>query len=168
MTIKISTLFVLVILLFIPTQSTAQDLQTEVLRLKEKLIDDAGLSRRDADVIEPELREFLTSNTSTDAVTAITRESIGNNCLDYCLMGMLDVMNQAIARGLSPTDAQTIVADEMRGELRESDVRVLNDPTLPLRVRERVEARTEARLELKGPEGMAPEMRAPGEERGER
>lgn len=118
----------------------------DLLQLRDQIHKDTQLTQQELDAMDPELRQYLQQKGSGEQVRALIRTSLQNNCKATCLGEMIRTMNRAMTQGMSDKDAQNMVANALREQIRERDQQrlTLSDHDLGDKVRARVQDRLAA------------------------
>ena len=123
-------------------------MEQDHLRLREQIHKETKLSKEELDSLNLQLREHLRLRGSGEQVRVMIREALKNTCKGTCLRESIGAMNRAMAQGLSENEAQKMVTDEVRMQVRERKRLNLNNEELGERVRNRVEEQLQFRKQM--------------------
>jgi len=110
------------------------------------------------------LKQYLLQKGSGEQVRAMIQTALQNNCKATCLGETIRTMNRAMTQGVSDKEAQNMVSNALRDQIRERDQKrlTLTDQELGDKVR----AQVQERLAKTEQERIREQAERPGTERG--
>lgn len=115
----------------------------DLLQLRDQIHKDTNLSPQELDALGPELKQYLLQKGSGEQVRAMIQTALQNNCKATCLGETIRTMNRAMTQGVSDQEAQNMVSNALRDQIRERDQKrlTLTDQELGDKVRAQVQER---------------------------
>lgn len=156
------SIFVLTLSLVFPALSNAADdaKKSDTSSIKQELKKDTGISDKDLSAIDSELKNYVQNNGDPNQAKELVSSSLSNNCTGDCLKQAFAGMNTAMNKGISNDEAQNIVAESLREQVRQRGPGQVSEEDMAKNLKASVENKIQERQQTGTAPGMSDSQRS--------